>query len=374
MIIWGGSLIAGGAAGDGARYDPKTDTWSPVTTTGAPTGRYLHTAVWTGREMIIWGGGVPNPPGNSIPQNNGARYDPRSNTWTPLTTVGAPSARANHVAVWTGNEMLIWAGGGPSTNTGGRYSVLSDAWTAMSTINAPTGRVNPSAVWTGGEMLVWGGTDLSGRSLLGGRYSVALDQWNSMDGVGSPIPRSRQSGIWSGRHMGIWGGNTGGTGAGHTDTGGTYGDDSTPPVAGTVRDGLGPDLVVQLDTTDISANWSGFSDPESGIAKYEFAVGTSPGATDIQPFVSVGSASSATASGLSLQVGITYYVTVRGTNSEGLTITASSDGVFIGNSLTAKESCTASISTSDSAEPIFIFAMVTLLLWMTRRPLRRTIR
>ena len=27
-----------------------------MTTTGAPTARAIHTAVWTGSEMIVWGG------------------------------------------------------------------------------------------------------------------------------------------------------------------------------------------------------------------------------------------------------------------------------------------------------------------------------
>ena len=32
------------------------DTWTPTTLTNAPTARNVHTAVWTGSEMIVWGG------------------------------------------------------------------------------------------------------------------------------------------------------------------------------------------------------------------------------------------------------------------------------------------------------------------------------
>src|SRR5436309_12569822 len=32
------------------------DTWTATSTTSAPAGRYYHTAVWTGSEMIVWGG------------------------------------------------------------------------------------------------------------------------------------------------------------------------------------------------------------------------------------------------------------------------------------------------------------------------------
>jgi hypothetical protein len=54
MIIWGGSN--GGFFNDGGRYNPASDTWANVTTAGAPAIRTIHTAVWTGTEMIVWGG------------------------------------------------------------------------------------------------------------------------------------------------------------------------------------------------------------------------------------------------------------------------------------------------------------------------------
>ena len=40
----------------GGRYNPSTNSWTPTSTTDAPSGRYSHTAVWTGSEMIVWGG------------------------------------------------------------------------------------------------------------------------------------------------------------------------------------------------------------------------------------------------------------------------------------------------------------------------------
>jgi hypothetical protein len=41
---------------DGGLYTPGGNKWTATTTSGAPTGRYYHTAVWTGSEMIVWGG------------------------------------------------------------------------------------------------------------------------------------------------------------------------------------------------------------------------------------------------------------------------------------------------------------------------------
>ena len=39
------------------RLNQCTDnTWTATSTTNAPTARFGHTAVWTGSEMIVWGG------------------------------------------------------------------------------------------------------------------------------------------------------------------------------------------------------------------------------------------------------------------------------------------------------------------------------
>ena len=44
------------ALNTGGRYNPSTDSWTATSTTNAPSARDDHTAVWTGSEMIVWGG------------------------------------------------------------------------------------------------------------------------------------------------------------------------------------------------------------------------------------------------------------------------------------------------------------------------------
>src|SRR5262252_2785419 len=46
------------------------DTWTPTSITNAPDGRMLPTAVWTGSEMIVWGGTTDRING----LNTGGRY------------------------------------------------------------------------------------------------------------------------------------------------------------------------------------------------------------------------------------------------------------------------------------------------------------
>lgn len=99
MVVWGSNTNTGG------RYDPSSDTWTPTSTSGAPTARYGHTAIWTGSSMIVWGGVIGAYPDDSATPTGG-RYDPVTNTWSPTSTSNAPEGRLNHTAVWTGSEML----------------------------------------------------------------------------------------------------------------------------------------------------------------------------------------------------------------------------------------------------------------------------
>ena len=204
MIVWGGQGAR--LLNTGGRYDPSTDTWTATSTTNAPVRREFHTAVWTGSEMIVWGGF-----GDSSDVNTGGRYNPSTDTWTATSTSNAPSARSLHAAVWTGSAMIVW--GGASDNTGGRYRPSSNSWTATSTTNAPSARYVDTAVWTGSEMIVWGGNNVHPLN-TGGRYNPSTNIWIATNTTNAPSARYWHTAIWTGSEMIVWGGipyvNTGG--------------------------------------------------------------------------------------------------------------------------------------------------------------------
>src|SRR5205085_1738599 len=81
------------------------DNWTATSLTNAPAARIWHTAVWTGSQMIVWGGFN----GSSV-FNTGGRYNPGTNSWTATSTTNAPAGRERHTAVWTGTEMIVWGG------------------------------------------------------------------------------------------------------------------------------------------------------------------------------------------------------------------------------------------------------------------------
>ena len=220
MIVWGGIDTNLVGLDTGGKYNPSTDSWTPTSTTNAPTGRYDHTAVWTGTEMIVWAGNHTSV----IGMNTGGRYNPSTDSWTATNTNNAPSARYFHTAVWTGSEMIVWGGAGmpppPRFNTGGRYNPNTDTWTATSTINAPESRDIHTAVWTGGEMIVWGGNEFpSGATNTGGRYNPSMDSWTATSGSNVPAARYSHTVVWTGSEMIIWGGSNG---SNYLNTGGRY--------------------------------------------------------------------------------------------------------------------------------------------------------
>jgi hypothetical protein len=220
VVVWGGRDAAGQVLGDGGRYDINNDGWhaAGISSAGAPASRAKHVAVWTGSEMVVWGGEVAG----GAATGDGGRYDPFANTWSAPSSSGAPSARTGMTAVWTGSRMIVWGGrdAGGVLGDGGAYDPGGDTWTPLSSDRAPSAREGHTAVWTGTRMIVWGGQDGSGRPLGdGASYDPISDRWSAVSLDGAPTARSGHVATWQGDRMIVWGGSGG---EGVTDTGKSY--------------------------------------------------------------------------------------------------------------------------------------------------------
>ena len=223
MIVWGGGDSAGG------RYDPMTDSWTATSITGAPMARGRHTAVWTGDRMIVWGGVGFVESNGQMQQTglaDGCSYDPIADAWETISASGAPSGRSEHKAVWTGSHMLVWGGfdwqANAALGTGGRYDPVSDHWQVVSGTNAPSPRYAHTAVWSGSRMVVWGGRDLSSSLGTGGRYDPTQNSWQATSLLSAPSARRFHSAVWTGERMLIWGGRTSSSALTSVATGGRY--------------------------------------------------------------------------------------------------------------------------------------------------------
>ncbi|SVA89373.1 uncharacterized protein METZ01_LOCUS142227, partial [marine metagenome] len=114
--------------------------------------------------------------------------------------------------------------------------------------------------------------------------------------------------------------------------------DLTNPTPGVVNDGstkTGTDLTF-IDTADVFfANWTGFVDTlssgvASGVASYTYAIGTSPGDTNVVSWTDIVIQDSLTHTGLALAEDTTYYFSVIATDSAGNSSdTVSSNGVTV---------------------------------------------
>ncbi len=213
MIVWGGTTLSvkpncNGDRSDGALYDPAIDSWTPMATAGAPSPRHGSSAVWTGREMIVWGGsfeyycGLP-PYCCWYYGGGGKRYDPSTDVWAPITTLGAPPDSSGHSTVWTGSRMFAWQNRADSS---GRYDPGTDSWADVSPVGAPYMVSGSAIVWSGSDVILWGGQDSSGYLNLGWKYDPVSDSWNPITNTGAPSGRLADSAVWAEDEMLIWGG------------------------------------------------------------------------------------------------------------------------------------------------------------------------
>lgn len=210
MVMWGGFLGGETYANTGGRYEPEQDSWTTITTFGAPSARQSHSGIWTGTELIVWGGF--NDGGHL---NTGGRYQPDAQLWDAVTTTGAPSARSDHASVWTGNRLIVWGGRGTTgfLSDGGLYDVAADQWTALALPNVPDARHSASAVWSGDRMILWGGETSVGPVDSGGLLLVEADgtpqQWETVATASAPSARIGHAAVWTGDKMIVWGGQNG---------------------------------------------------------------------------------------------------------------------------------------------------------------------
>ncbi len=210
LLIWGGG-VQNFFLSDGAGYDPTADKWRPISGKSGLAGRWNHAAVWTGKEMIIWGGRANFASVSNF--NDGAIYNPGSDTWRTMNTNGAPTARSQVCAVWTGQEFIVWGGRGDrdaSFNDGARYNPETDTWHKLPEAHGLAPRHNTPAVWTGQEMILWGGSAWIGSNgytyNTGGRYDPARDRWTLIPTNAAPRPRTKHAALWTGTELIVWGG------------------------------------------------------------------------------------------------------------------------------------------------------------------------
>jgi len=219
LIVWGGctSGLCSAVASDGATYDPATDKWTPMSPT--PTGfagRYDMAYGWSGTELVIYGGRGPS---TTTFYTDGVRYDPKTKVWTKFSSPPTTSLDGRYDASFAfGDGSLVVWGGRSSTslttakNNGAIYTPMV-GWAAITpptdTLFAPSAKRWAAASWFGGgKLYVFSGSGTSSTTPIDGfaAYDVAKDSWAAIDAPDAPSARDRATAVWTGREGIVWGG------------------------------------------------------------------------------------------------------------------------------------------------------------------------
>jgi len=148
MIMWGGESGRVNAVlhADGAAYEPDTKTWSSLPASPL-SARSQAASVWTGKSVFIWGGYVDS---DATRATDGALYTPADQSWTRVPT--APVAVYGQVrAFWTGRVVVLvstppWAGQntpvganeGSDTVNAQSYDPATHKWARLPDLRLPS--------------------------------------------------------------------------------------------------------------------------------------------------------------------------------------------------------------------------------------------
>jgi hypothetical protein len=224
LIVWGGMDRDRRVHADGAAFDPAAGRWRPLPP--APQAQQLDQlggdAVWTGRELLIWGGLAPEDgasAGGAMRPGDGLAYDPVRRSWRRLPAPPRTLPRSAIPALWTGRELLVVeAEGGRQVAGGGlvgaAYDPAADHWRTLPESPRLGGGqlLGRTVLWAGTRLLVWtfwtrpGGpaptsADPDGVALWA--YDPATDGWATLPDPSAPVRSSlvRSALAWSGQEV-----------------------------------------------------------------------------------------------------------------------------------------------------------------------------
>ena len=202
--------------------------------------------------------------------------------WTLSTPPSATNVTCNQAKnTWYGTPTFTFtAVGGFGSGTVAKYLYAWDT--------------SPTHTWTGSEA-AWSSGDLILESEESGEYYLHVRGFNGENVANGTLDL------------------------------GPYFYDGDPPDSPTVTD----DGVYTGSTDRLNASWSIVDDNLSGVVKYWYAIGTTPGATNVVNWTQT-TGTSVSKTGLSLNVGATYYFSVKAENAVGLQSGAGvSDGIKV---------------------------------------------
>jgi hypothetical protein len=125
LLLWSG-WNGGDFMTDGFLLKPAVGsggTWSKISDVNQPSPRAENGTVWTGSELCVWSGCG----GDSCVdvREDGGCYSPAKDQWRSIPADASFLGRTNPTAVWTGTELIVFGGDRDFKNVagGGRLSL-----------------------------------------------------------------------------------------------------------------------------------------------------------------------------------------------------------------------------------------------------------
>jgi len=160
---------------DGALYDPKTDSWAPMSAAGAPAARTAAENRVQPRTLrgfmlhdllIVVGGSCDE---DAHPCTTSGIYDPSRNTWH----VPASSIPRFTSATLVGAKVLLWSAPASSDHPGWLFDPVADTVESLPPLprndDMPP-QIAPALAWASDKLIVWSGVtaDERGNPVLHG--------------------------------------------------------------------------------------------------------------------------------------------------------------------------------------------------------------
>ncbi|MEO7397136.1 MAG: hypothetical protein ABIW84_01075 [Ilumatobacteraceae bacterium] len=157
MIVWGG--LPDGRRAEVAAFNLANGTWRIIAP--APISpRRIPAAVWTGTEMILWGGFIAD----DSRVYDGAAYNPATDTWRLLPPIPFSIGGGINILsmVWTGDEAVVVGGA-----TAAAYDPVTNSWSRLADPPVP----GYPAMRAGDSIVLMDSNQMM-------RYDLATDRWS----------------------------------------------------------------------------------------------------------------------------------------------------------------------------------------------------
>lgn len=156
-LLMAGGDASGPALADSSLYDPSQDTWTPVGTLN--TGRCGHQMVASASHAYVFSG-LANCQNGTTETGTLEGYDPTGGSWSTVSATGAPAGRYSFGSVWTGAAMFIYGGSTNTisyTSTGSLFNPVGPSWSDATCGLANSQRAGSALFLSGGVVYAWGG-------------------------------------------------------------------------------------------------------------------------------------------------------------------------------------------------------------------------